>query len=133
MRGDGEVLALKHESKIFRQSSIPVCGSRKSQTAQSLPCSIMEKPHTKLDDCLKILLLCFGARTSGEEEKWKSGGRFATLRPLCPHRGFRVATALLLSLGDGWMGGRIREGGGDGRKGIRVEGVVGQTGYKARK
>ena len=36
------------------QSSSPVCGSRKSQassvgqTAQSLTCSIMEKPHTVL-------------------------------------------------------------------------------------
>ena len=29
------------------------------QTAQSLTCSIMEKPHTGLDDCLYILLTCF--------------------------------------------------------------------------
>ena len=29
------------------------------QTAQSLTCSIMEKPHTGLDDCLNMLLSCF--------------------------------------------------------------------------
>ena len=29
------------------------------QTAQSLTCSIMEKPHTGLDDCLRNLLSCF--------------------------------------------------------------------------
>ena len=35
------------------------------QTAHSLTCSIMEKPHTGLDDCLRILLSCFRARNSG--------------------------------------------------------------------
>ena len=35
-------------------------------TTQTLTCSIMEKPHTGLDDCPEILLLCFRARTSGE-------------------------------------------------------------------
>ena len=29
------------------------------QTAQSLTCSIMEKQHTGLDDCLNMLLSCF--------------------------------------------------------------------------
>ena len=38
------------------------------QTAQSLICSIKEKPDTGLDDCLKILLLCFRARTSVKKE-----------------------------------------------------------------
>ena len=36
------------------------------QTAQSLTCSIMEKPHTGLDECPIILLSCFGARNSDE-------------------------------------------------------------------
>ena len=31
------------------------------QTAKSLTCSIMEKPLTGLDECLRILLLCFRA------------------------------------------------------------------------
>ena len=35
------------------------------QTAQSLTCSIMEKPHTGQDDCPRILLSCFRARTPG--------------------------------------------------------------------
>ena len=35
------------------------------QTAQSLTCSIMEKPHTGLGECPRILLLCFRARNSG--------------------------------------------------------------------
>ena len=34
------------------------------QTAQSLTCSIMEKPHTRLDECPRILLECFRARNS---------------------------------------------------------------------
>ena len=38
------------------------------QTAQSPTCSIMEKPQ--LDDCLKILLLCFRARTSVQRERY---------------------------------------------------------------
>ena len=35
------------------------------QTAQSLACSIMEKPKIGLDDCLRILLSCFRKRMSG--------------------------------------------------------------------
>ena len=68
-----EVLALKRKSRILGQWSYPVSGSRKSQdsshfsvgqTAQSLTCSIMEKPHTGLDECPRILLSCFRARNS---------------------------------------------------------------------
>ena len=40
------------------------------QTAQCLTCSIMEKPHTGLDDCLRILLSCFRARNSAGETRW---------------------------------------------------------------
>ena len=32
------------------------------QTEHSLTCSLMEKPHTGLDDCLKMLLPCFRSR-----------------------------------------------------------------------
>ena len=35
------------------------------QTAQSLTCSIMEKPLTGLDDCLIVLQACFRKRMSG--------------------------------------------------------------------
>ena len=34
------------------------------QTAQSRTCSIMEKPHTGLDDCLRMLPACFRKRMS---------------------------------------------------------------------
>ena len=34
------------------------------QTAQSLACSIMEKPHTGLDDCMRMLQACFRKRMS---------------------------------------------------------------------
>ena len=37
------------------------------QTAQSLTCSITEKPHTGLDECPGILLSCFSARNSASE------------------------------------------------------------------
>ena len=56
LRQQPEVLALKHESRIFGQGSNPVSGPRKSQASspcaiqQSLTCSIMEKPHTGLMD-----------------------------------------------------------------------------------
>ena len=55
-----DILYLKHDSRILRQSSNPVHGSWKpshfsvGQTAQRLTCSIMEKPDTGLDDCLII-------------------------------------------------------------------------------
>ena len=35
------------------------------QTAQSITCSIMEKPHKGLDECPRPLLSCFRARNSG--------------------------------------------------------------------
>ena len=34
------------------------------QTPHSLTCSVMEKPHRRLDGCLRILLACFRARSS---------------------------------------------------------------------
>ena len=68
-----EVLALKHESRTIGQWSNRVTGSRKSQamgqTAQSLNCSIMEKPHTGLDEWPRILLSCFRARNSVTEQQ----------------------------------------------------------------
>ena len=39
------------------------------QTAQSLTCSIMEKPHTGLDDFLNMLPSCFRKRMSGDKLK----------------------------------------------------------------
>ena len=79
-RGESDILFLKHYSSVFRQSSNPVCGSWKSQvsslgqTAQSLTCSIVEKPHTGLDDCLNMLLSCVRKNMSGgnpEEGNWR--------------------------------------------------------------
>ena len=37
------------------------------QIAQSLTCSIMEKPHTELDDCLRMLQACCRKRMSVPE------------------------------------------------------------------
>ena len=68
---NADILALKHEGRILGQWSNPVSGSRKSQAScpwanqrKSLTCSIMEKPHTGLDECPRILLSCFRARNS---------------------------------------------------------------------
>ena len=36
-------------------------------TPQSLTCSIMKGPHTGLDDCLMVLLMCFRKRMSDFE------------------------------------------------------------------
>ena len=35
------------------------------QTVQSLTSSVMEKPHTGLDDCLRMVLSCFREKVSG--------------------------------------------------------------------
>ena len=37
------------------------------QTAQSLTCSIMEKPRTGLDDCLRVLQACLKKRMSDKD------------------------------------------------------------------
>ena len=62
-----DILFLRHYSSILRQSSCMWFMEEPSQfsvaqTAQSLTCSIMEKPRTGLDDCLIILLPCFKKR-----------------------------------------------------------------------
>ena len=78
-REEAEVLALKPESRILGQCSNLVSGSRMSQASspwakqQSLTCSIMEKPHTGLDECPRILLSCFRAWNSGRKEGRKEG------------------------------------------------------------
>ena len=43
------------------------------QTAQNLTCYIMEKPHTGLGDCLRMLQTCFRKRMSGDiaEGEWR--------------------------------------------------------------
>ena len=40
-----------------------------AQTAQSLTCFIMEKPHTGLGNCRRILLPCLKVRNFGERER----------------------------------------------------------------
>ena len=40
------------------------------QTESIVTCSIMEKPHTGLHECLRILLSCFRARNSSCSGKW---------------------------------------------------------------
>ena len=70
-----DILFLKHDSSIFKQSSNPVCGSRKSQASspwaklhRAQPVhSIMENPLTGLDDCQNILLACFRKRMSVDQ------------------------------------------------------------------
>ena len=42
--------------------------SSMGQMAQSLTCSIMDEPHTGLDECPRILLSCFRAKDYEEEE-----------------------------------------------------------------
>ena len=43
------------------------------QTAQSLTCAIMEKPHTGLDYCLNMLLACFRKRMFVDEQLREAG------------------------------------------------------------
>ena len=68
-----EFLALKQESRILGQWSNLVSGSRKNQASspwakqQCLTCSVMEKPHTGLDECKRIILSCFRARNSVQD------------------------------------------------------------------
>ena len=61
-------------SKAREQDSRTVSGSSQfsmGQTAQSQTSSIMEKPDTGLDECKRILLLCFRARSSDVDEDAK--------------------------------------------------------------
>ena len=68
-----DILFLKPACSILRQSSNPVCGSWKSQASslcakkQSLTWSIKKKPHTGLEDCLRMLFSWFRKRMSGPE------------------------------------------------------------------
>ena len=43
------------------------------QTAQSLTCSIMENPHTGLDDYLNVLMACFRATMFATDPTYKEG------------------------------------------------------------
>ena len=43
------------------------------QTVKSLTCSIKEKPHTELDNCLRILLSCFREKMSGDGQEQQGG------------------------------------------------------------
>ena len=62
-----DILYIKHSCSTVRQfmwfMAEPIQFSV-GQTAQSLTCSIMEKPHTGLDDCLRMLLTCLRKRMS---------------------------------------------------------------------
>ena len=63
-----DILFLKHSQTVIQPcmwfmeepSYFSVC-----QAAQTLNCSIMEKPHTGLDDCLRMLQAFFRKRMSG--------------------------------------------------------------------
>ena len=95
-RQRADILILKHASRILRQDSNPVCGSRKSQansgqTAQRLACSIIEKPHTGLDDCQRILLSCFIIRMSDR------GGEGSELQNICGRHIWKTPNALFLA------------------------------------
>ena len=68
-----EVLSLKLESRILRQSFNPVCSSWKCQASSPyakqhrgypVPSWRLEKPKTGYNYCLRILLSCFRNRTS---------------------------------------------------------------------
>ena len=69
--GGADILALKHESRILGQWSNPEYWFKEEpsqfsmgQTAESLTCSKMEKPHTRWDECQITLLSCFRASES---------------------------------------------------------------------
>ena len=77
-------------------------GSRKSQasspwalTAQSLTCSSMEKPHTRLDECPRILLSCFRARNSDAHLELAVLPEAAVVLELEPGRHVPLRDALL--------------------------------------
>ena len=85
-----EVFALNQESRILGKWSNPVSGSRKSQASSPwakqhrVPsCSIMEKPHTGLDECPRILLSYSRARNSGPAPI--SAGMFCHTFPIGTH------------------------------------------------
>ena len=64
------------------------------QTAQRRTCSIMEKPHTELDKCLRMLLSCFIKRMSAQGTRRPSSATSAASRLPTPRasRGTRTGT-----------------------------------------
>ena len=71
MKAGAKFLALKHESRILGQSFNLVCGFSKMEQVRLLAHGelawLFLEPDTGLDHCLRILLSCFTARTSGQE------------------------------------------------------------------
>ena len=69
------------------------------QTAQSLTCSIMEKPHTGLDDCLRMLQECF-RKTISESDARGYENNFRILSGKClrwkKRGGLRHAAIMLI-------------------------------------
>ena len=62
-----DILFLQHDNSTLRQCmrfSEEASQFSVGQIAQSLTCSIMEKSHTGLDECLSVLRLCFRKRMS---------------------------------------------------------------------
>ena len=64
------------------------------QTAQSLTCSIMEKPHTGLDDCLNMLLSCLRKRISAQQQSISPGDVVALARAEQEHERRKEAYAV---------------------------------------
>ena len=68
-----EILALKHESRVFGHSSNTVCGFsmlkqvRMYCLAHRELALLSHEPDTGLDHCSTILLSCFRARISGDD------------------------------------------------------------------
>ena len=87
-----DILFLKHESSIFRQSYYPVCGF--SMMEQVRLCAVwpmenwlgssMNLITTGLNDCLRMLQACFRQRMSGDEMR---GGEMEKLWRL-PRKSF---------------------------------------------
>ena len=75
------------------------CQFSMGQTAQSLTCSIMEKPHTGFDECPRILPSSFRARNSGKVQS--PPGRQLMVRTIPVSRGSsRKAGTILRCIGD---------------------------------
>ena len=69
LNGRTDILSIKLDSSIFRQSANPVCGFSMMEKVRLCPAWPTEnwlfpEPHTGQDDCLRKLLPCFRKRMS---------------------------------------------------------------------
>ena len=115
-RPEADILFLKLASSIFRQSSNPVCGfsmMKQVRLFAVLPTenwlgSSMTESHTRLEDCLRMLLSFFKKMMS--DLKAVAPSPFMSISPMMVFRPSRLPVRSLAFLGEGKEGASSESG-----------------------